>query len=350
MKDSDCKGSWKDFNSFRYCNLHRCKFDYLNSCPKYSSNNNHKQLQAITSNSQTPVILKRRYVRKVKDSVWERFHNYGVKFNSVVEWDHIFVEPTRLNNNVSYKRLDFSDAFVKVFRKSILVTLRASKEVRGELVKDAFSLSWGLVLDVLKLLPKAVIVSDNEVVNVHNAFVNHPTARLFKKVFGREMSVKDSDGKVHIITDSSHGNPETEHVNPLTAIPQSEYRESYEADLFFNKPKFPSEISHDVDNIKDTLNEVNKNLVEQNRVTLLEIENKKLHMSVLYDIKDAVKELKSEVSNVSCHSVGFKTPLLPMDDVDCSQEVYSSPENIPPTLSKYSTKKDRIRVLKSLWW
>jgi hypothetical protein len=37
------------------------------------------------------------------------------------------------------------------------------------------------------------MVSSRKVVNTHNAFVNHITAKLFKETFGREMNVKDDE-------------------------------------------------------------------------------------------------------------------------------------------------------------
>ena len=52
--------------------------------------------------------------------------------------------------------------------------------------------------------------------------------------------------------------------------------------------------------IANELKSFNQNIVDLKEVTLLEIENKKLHMSVLFDIKDTLKDMREHIkaSNV----------------------------------------------------
>lgn len=195
--------------------------------------------QAITSNSQGVHILKgqgfhakRRYQKRVKNSIFERFHNYGVKFDAIVDWDALFVDPTRLNNNVSYKRLDFELGIVKVFRRSILVTLRSSQEIIGLDVKSAEKVAQLKINTLLELLPKAIKVSVKNVVSTHNAFVNHPTAKYNVRV--------DVDGECRLLSDNSKGNPEFEAVNTVFAVSDSQVLESFNRDLIVNKPELPS--------------------------------------------------------------------------------------------------------------
>jgi hypothetical protein len=198
-----------------YCRLHKLSFKKGSKCPKCEvSSNVHKQSQVITSKSQE--VLKRSYKRKVKNSVYERFHNYGLKFKAIVLWDYIFVEPINLNNHVQYKRLNFDLAIVKVFRKSILVTLRANQEVKGMNVRDAEKLSISKINVVLDLLPKSITISkaERDRVNVHNAFVNHPFAK-------RQVTV-EVNNEVRFISDNSKGLSEFEAVNPKFAIVDSE--------------------------------------------------------------------------------------------------------------------------------
>jgi len=174
--------------------------------------------------------VKRKYVRKHKISIYERFHNYGVKFTAQVFWDAILIEPSRLNPHVYFKRLDFPDAIVKVFRRSILVTLRASREIKGMKVRDAERKSIELINKVLDQLPKSIQVHDRSVVNVHNAFANHPTAN-------HDVTVKVND-EVRIISDHSKGVPEFEAVHPGHVVSDSEILERFNADLI-SKPSLP---------------------------------------------------------------------------------------------------------------
>jgi hypothetical protein len=84
----------------------------------------------------------------------------------------------------------------------------------------------------LGLLPKAITVLNPEIVSVHNAFVNHPTARHNVKV------VVDDD--VRLISDNSKGCPEFEAVNPVFAVSDSEKLEFLNKDIITNPFDLPS--------------------------------------------------------------------------------------------------------------
>jgi hypothetical protein len=130
-------------------------------------------------------------------------------------WEHLFsYEEFTLNNNVKFKRIDYPEAIVRVFRKSILITIRSSKEVKGLNVKEAQKVSNDLILTVLSKLPKAIKVKESKLSSVHNAFINHPYAK-------QNIQVKVND-EVRFISDNSKGNPEFEAINTTHAISDSE--------------------------------------------------------------------------------------------------------------------------------
>lgn len=190
--------------------------------------------------------MSRSYIRRDHRNIFERFHNYGVKFVAHVKWDYLFQYPEiHLRNNVSYKRIDLPTAIVKVFKKSILVTLRASEEIKGMNVKDAEKLSRIKLNEVLELLPKCITIADPELVNVHNAFVNHPTAR-------HNVTVRVNDD-VRLISDHSKGYPEFEAVNPDHAISDSEILEKFNEDLIVNNPDPLSVQSKKISHVVDVL-------------------------------------------------------------------------------------------------
>jgi hypothetical protein len=277
---SNCKGSWvgKD-NTLAYCSIHN-QFFYVNrgskQCKYYTSTSTGESKtekenpSSFTTNSQVNTTNyqkendlsisskpTRKYKRKKELSVWERFHNYGVRLSADVMWDALFkYEEIALRNNVAYKRVDLPNAIVKVFKKSILITLRSSKEIVGLLVQDAEKKAIDMMLDTIKSLPSAIKVKESDVTSIHNAFVNHPTARLFKEVFGREMNIRDERGESHEITDNSHHNHELEYIHKDTAVPMSKYRETYEADLIFNRPQMPSVLSEKTSNNEKDIAEI----------------------------------------------------------------------------------------------
>lgn len=248
----DCRDSWEVSRYGKgYCSIHK-KF-FIGSCPHLplaiKVNDSSDEIKVVkinpmletnpliangkrgndkkgvpknfTSNSR-PITSKSRGVTPKKSiackSIYERFHNYGVKFDAVVLWDYIFEAPINLRNGVQFKRLNFDVAIVKVFRRSILVTLRANQEVRRLDVKEAEKVSILKVNSVLDRLPKSIQLSPKrDIVNVHNAFVNHPFAE-------REVRVSVG-GDLRFISDNSKGFPEFEAINPAFAIPDSEFIE-----------------------------------------------------------------------------------------------------------------------------
>jgi hypothetical protein len=229
--------------------------------------------QAITSNSQGVHDLKRKYVKKVKDSIFERFHSYGVKFEADINWEALFkYEQINLRNNVSYKRIDFDKGIVKVFKKSILVTLRTRSEIVGLSVREAELKSKMYVNEVLDLLPQAIRVKNRDVVSLHNAFVNHPNAK-------HEVNV-NIDGERRFISDNSKGYSEFEAINPKFAVSDSE---AIEQDIVSLVDRGLSR-----DFIASALNDLIKDREYY-------AENLKSHVEAIKTLSDSVKAFKDEV-------------------------------------------------------
>ena len=206
--------------NWQYCRIHKKVF-YSDQCDLC-----HPIKDPMPSKE---IRIKRSYKKKIKNTIWERFHNYGVKFDAEVQWDHLFkYEQINLKNNVSYKRIDLPDALIRVFKKSILVTLRSSREIVGLKVREAEQRSFELVNKVLDQLPLAIKIKDRSVVNTHNAFVNHPTAN-------HDVNVH-VNGEARLISDFSKGHPEFEAVNPDHAVSDSEILEKFNEDLIVNNP------------------------------------------------------------------------------------------------------------------
>jgi hypothetical protein len=293
-----------------YCSEHKVYFSKDKKCPLCSFTSNS---QAITSNSQRVLIPKRKYVRKVKDSIYERFHNFGVKFDAEILWEHLFkYDEVRLNNNVSYKRLDFDSAIVKVFRRSILVTLRSSAEILNMPVKQAEIESIKKVNEVLDMLPQAVKIKNRKIVNVHNAFVNHPTAKHNVNV--------SVDNEVRLISDNSKGFPEFEAVNPSYAISDSEILENFNRDLIVNNPEPLSVQSQKVGFIVDVLNDYATNM--------------KKHIEVMDNINKGINTLNSQIRIVG------REGNSPINNSDAL-----------PTISKYDSQNemdDKIKLSKEM--
>jgi len=123
-------------------------------------------------------------------------------------------------------------------------------------VREAELISKQMVNDILDSLPDSIKVSNREVVSLHNAFVNHPTAKVFKDTFNREMCIKDDEGNTRFITDNSKGYHEGEYIDPNHAVSDSVKREHYEADLIFNEHYEPSVVKLKVDDNENKLNSV----------------------------------------------------------------------------------------------
>lgn len=265
-----------EFKDKFYCKTHRCSFDKDSKCPSCISDgtlkpNKEIQLklheQSLTNHEQS----RRVYVRK---NIVERFHAYRIKFEAKVQWDHLFsYEEFTLNNNVKFKRIDFPEAIVRVFRKSILITLRSSMEVKGLSVLEAKKRSDELILDVVSKLPKAIEVKDlGKLSSVHNAFINHPLAK-------RNISVKVND-EVRFISDNSKGNPEFEAINTNHAISDSECIESDIVSLI------------DKGLSRDVLAQSIKALIDDREYYA---ENLKSHVKAIQDLNLGINELRNQI-------------------------------------------------------
>jgi hypothetical protein len=211
--------------SRKYCSIHSTYFNKdFSNCPlcthpsvadgnpisnQTSLNNFHGKL-TVNHGKKRPVTLNRK--------IYERFHSFRVKFNAEIDFEGINGDFTRLRNNVGFKRIEFPEAVVQVFKKSILVILRKNQELIGLPVKEANERSKQLIRSIVARLPREIKVTDSKLVEVHNAFVNHPIAK-------RDVKVKVNN-ETRFISDNSKGNPEFEAVNPIHAINDSECIES----------------------------------------------------------------------------------------------------------------------------
>jgi len=264
-----------EFKDKFYCKLHKVSFLKEARCPTCVSDGLIKPLKEIqtnlTNNSLTNTNNSRRvYVRK---NIVERFHAYRVKFEADVEWSMLFqFEEFSLNNNVKFKRIDFPEAIVRVFRKSILVTIRSSKEVKGMNVKEAQKVSNDLILTVLNKLPKSIKIKESKLSSVHNAFVNDPMAK-------HNVKVKVND-EIRWISDNSKGNPEFEAIHTDFAITDSE---KYEKDMV-------SLIDKDLS--REVLANSIKALIDDREYYA---ENLKSHVQAIKDLSKGVNELREQI-------------------------------------------------------
>lgn len=218
---------------------------------------------------------------KQLNSIYERFHNFGVKFDARVDWNALFKYPVVvLNPHSYYRRLDYVTALVKVFKKSILITLRASQDIKGLPVKQAEALALSKINDIISILPKAIIISNKNVVNTHNAFVNHPTAKY-------NVNVK-VDGESRLISDNSKGMIEFEAVNPVHAVSDSEKLEVLNKDIITNVWDIPSVTKSKLDTIL--------------QVQMDYAENIKKHLAVQDKTLETLDKIQSSIS--SKHSDG----------------------------------------------
>lgn len=228
--------------------------------------------EQFTNNSRTITNNSRRVY--VKKRIIERFHSYRKKFVADVNWDALFnFEEKSLNNNVKFKRINFDDAIVRVFRKSILITIRSSKEIKGLNVKEAKERSDVIINSVLSKLPSAIKVKDvGNVSSVHNAFINHPFAKENVKVM--------VNNDVRFISDNSKGNPEFEAVNTEFAVSDSEHIERDMVSLI------DKGLSRDF--LASALNELIKDREYY-------ADNLKSHVQAIKDLNDGVNEFRKEL-------------------------------------------------------
>lgn len=271
-----------DLPSRKFCPLHKCYFSKDSSCSScdihpliaYGNAKSQKDTSKDFTNNLLTITNKSRRVY-VKKRIIERFHAYRVKFNALVNWEALFqYEEVSLKNNVKFKRIDFSEGIVRVFRKSILVTLRSSREIKGLPIKEAKKISDSLVLKVLEQLPKSIVVKDLEKISsVHNAFINHPFAE-------RDIKVIDKNNEIRFISDNSKGNPEFEAINTKFAISDSEAIEKDTLELV------------DKGLSRDFLARAINSLIEDRKYYA---ENLRSHVEAINTLSDSIKEFKKEV-------------------------------------------------------
>jgi hypothetical protein len=333
-KYSDIKGGW-------FCHEHKVFFKG-DKCPKctpplnisdgtkkssgVSSKNFTSNSQAITSNSQGVHDLKprRKYERKVRDSLFERLHNYGVHFDAVVDWSALFkFDETFLRNNVSYKRVDTTDCIIKVFKKSILVTIRSKNDIKGLVVRESFKEAWDIIVRSIASLPKAIVVSVDVLSSVHNSFVNHPTAKVFREVFDRDMRVYDDDGSLLEMTDTSKGFNELEYPDKRFVLPLSEHREAYEKDLLVRPSYMPSEVKSRLDGFYNVLDDFKRDGL----VPLTE--QMKLHLGV-----EAKQDLNMDKMNIVLSKINDKLDNAQLGGGFESHAPYCSPSPHPENVGR----------------
>lgn len=280
----------------QFCKFHNIKFSIYSRCPKRSHplisygefskdsesidkqliSNDKQIIRGINSVSKVPSEIKpRKYVKKVQ-SIYERFHNYGVKFEAIVVWDDVISDVFIINANSKYKRLDFDEAIVKVFKKSILITLRKNQEITNMPVKVAEALCLSKINKIVSMLPDSIKVSVPDVVNTHNAFVNHPFAKSDIKV-----SIND---ELRFISDNSKGSPEFEAINPKFAVSDSEHIEN---DIISLIDKGLS---------RDYLASAINSLIEDRKYYA---DNLKSHVSAINTLGSSVNELKETIKSFS---------------------------------------------------
>lgn len=334
MDKCNCSFFWKEVSKFSSCcSKHNKVFSIGEKCPMFEkspslpmekANSKKTSLstftsdsQAITSDSQGVQVPKRKYVKKVKDSIYERFHSYGVKFNAEVQWEHLFkYEPIKLRNNVEYKKIEFEKGFIKVFKKSIVVILRSRSEIVGLCAREAEFKSKVMVNEILDQLPQAIKVSDREVVSIHNAFVNHPFAV-------KEVSVS-VDGEKRFISDNSKGYSEFEAINPSYAVNDSECIEQDIVSLI------------DRGLSRDVLAQSIKSLIDDRKYYA---ENLKSHVEAIQTLSQSVKELKEQILN---NAVPSKR-----EEVSVVSPNVDSQIPLPITIQK-SDSVEQIELKKSL--
>ena len=348
------------FKNFWLCTSHNLRFDLNSSCPKCSIGNVASNIsignegvypltpkenltpsfpikewkkskkvvssgftsnsQAITSNSQAVPIIsqaihKRKYVRKNRNLVFERYHNHGVKFDAVIDWDSLFKFPEfRLNNNVSYRRIDLPLGIVKVFKRSILITLRSSEDIKGLLVEEAVKVADSKIAECIKLLPSSIIISSSVVVSRHNAFVNDPIAKACPDPLKVIVN-----GETRFISDKSKGFDEAEFVSKDFAVSDSLIWEN-EIEATINrgltKDFFANAINH---------------LIEDRKYYA---ENLRSHVEAIRKLGDSVDKLSS---------ISASTQVVEGTHLSCT-----------PTFSKDQSKEFRLfrarQLLKEYGW
>lgn len=224
--------------------------------------------------------------------ITERFHNFRIKFKAITNFDAIVLPEIKLNNGVSYKKIELQDYFIQVFRKSIIIVFKEYNNIVGLDVVSAQNKAYKMIEEVISRLPKEIVITDKveEVVGRHNAFVNHPSAKYDLKIY-------DDEGKLRIISDHSKGKLEKETVNAEFCITDSKKIERHDKDMILKDGYTHSEAKTKIDGLEG--------LVIQSTTELTNVINTmktdalvpltaqlQLHLGVLGEIKEGTIEQK----------------------------------------------------------
>lgn len=306
-----------------WCSEHRTTF--TGSCPvcdlklKSKSEVLSKSSEQFRTIPKGPRKISEREHIGIRKSILERFHAYRMRFEAVVDWDSIPGPIITLRSNVRFKRIDLPTAIIRVFKASILVTLRASCEIKGLKVKEAKAKADEFVLEALKGLPEAIRVSDPKLVSMHNAFVNHPTASHKVNVV--------VDGQSRLISDMSTGVPEFEAVHPQFAVSDSEVLEAFNADLILNQHDQPSILTKKINLVVDVLDKYAMQMDLHLAVEGRTADNMDKMNILLDDLLGAVRALKDVYTRKEQNEKN--SPLL----MNLDNNSVSVPENVSRDVS-----------------
>lgn len=342
MVDGGCSvKDWRYFASFTYCTVHKTKFKSHEGCPEkgvcgvssfYTKKVATKHKKVATLDGMVAIShdlvatlrsggkslreiarelgVSHQYISKivrrmgVDSSVDERLHNFSLTFRANVPYDSIDLPEVRLRNNV-YKKFRNEEFFVQVFHDSVMV--RYNVDIFGLRIHSSVASAIQRIREFVKDFYHIQFL-DFRVSSGHNEFVNSPVARDVASK-GQKIRYKDRvDGKVRTTIDfspSEHnpsGAPMFEHEHSAHFSADSEKWEGIIDDVATDNydPLHTTKARLDVVDEKigvvhDVLDKVNDSIIELNKVTLLEIENKQLHQGVLVEMKDTMRDIRDDL-------------------------------------------------------
>lgn len=345
MEKSNCKENWVgQGDGLGYCPTHKqhfwtkkketCKFfsDGTSQIKKKDSidtkNNVNKNKKVVASQrlivdlhekglSQSMIAsrldISQQRVSKVLRSLKlgsdnrERFHNFSLTFNAVFNYWSFPYKDVKFGHT-QYKVYHTEDFHVQIFVNGRIM-VRYNKDVIGKNIVDNQAEAIRRILEFLDEWNKFdVRFIDYVISSGENEFMNSPIAKHIASK-GQRILYKDRvDGKKRSIIDFSpsssnpSGAPHFEHVHKLHFNPDSQKWEEI-LDNVATGNYLPLDVTKekieanekDIRATMDVLNKVSSSIDELNKVTLLEIENKKLHQGVLIEMKDAMKNIRDEV-------------------------------------------------------
>jgi len=303
--------------------------------------------------------VSQQYVSKILNSLKlgsdkrQRFHNLSLTFNATFNfWQFPESEYKTIPfGHTHYKNWDNGDFHIQIFTNGRIL-VRYNRDVLGLKIfnnkEEAFRRMSNFLDEWNK--PFGVRFISYVESTKHNAFINHPTAKVFKEKFGREMCVRNDGGKIILLTDNSHNDKELEYPDNETCVPLSEHRENYEKDLVSKEAYFPSEVKVKLDEHERKFSEFMNVLDEFKRDALIPLTAQlKLHLGV-----ESKQDVNMDKMNVVLTKIESK-----IDNLSSSSKVSDevSP-NIPcpipslKTISKYDVeRKEKIkRFIKEYGW